>query len=693
MKRRKIFINKINTAKFFNPKKITIMTISGIVFLSVLIMTFIFLKIDIGYIFSCIGREIKRNNAFALLVVVLLMFPVTKYLSTMVYLKPRMRRLGLEISGQEYFFLFLKIITINTITPFATGSEPYVIYWMKSRGADIEDANAISLIGTVFASVTEILITIPSFIYISAFYGTVTRTALGMTIYWFVFAGLCVNFIILSFFLTVGHSNKVHVWISMLSNFILRKLGRKYLTKEEILQKYKVDNAFKKRFTKELKEWKLNLAIICFNALCTCTLYVCVFASLSLIGVVKPTWANSNYLFNITNVAITANNFIPIPGAEGTIQVTIITLSSLFSDLNLVGDRVLYDITQGIGLWRIFTNYIPLIFSTILISFYYAYKIAVLHIRKVYNIPIKPKINSLSFVVTVNRFNHRNLVRCLDSILVNKQKLEIVIYVKSLATKEKVKKLLLSNPNYKSIKVIFKDGNGSKKIFRSIINNTKNKYITLINSDDYIHPRSSERINFPLENEQFDIIAYPQFIINDRGNNNQWIISNRCAKDNKEYFIGSNYISIYGMLFNRKYIAKHFKYFDDIDIYKTGISRLSYAILKADNFLLTNSFFYYHSYGNYEKETSASLKKYVNIFTKQIDLISNRQVPKYIASYIGLQEMLLIDKITKANIDKDIKKDLLLNLKDAKTNAKFIYKMNWNTKLRFKYCQARNILP
>ncbi len=693
MKRRKIFINKINASKFFTPKKIAVMVVSGIIFLAVLIMTFIFMKVDIKYIFSAIGKELHSNPVSSILLILLLMFPVTKYLSTMVYLKPRMRRLGLELSNQEYFFLFLKIITINTITPFATGSEPYVIYWMKSRGADLEDANAISLIGTIFASVTEILITIPSFIYVSMFYGSITRTALGMTIYWFIFAGLCVNFAILGFFLTVGQSNVVHVWISSFSNFILRKLGRNYLTKEQILQKYKVDSTFKKKFISELKEWKLNVAIICFNAICTCTLYSCVYFSLVLVGSVEPSIESSNYLFNITNVAITANNFMPIPGAEGTIQVTIVSLSALFPDLKLLGTRTEFGVTQGIALWRIFTNYVPLMVSTVLIGYYYVYKIVVLHIRKVYNIPCRTRMQPLAFVITVDKYNKNNLVRCIDSILENKHKVDIFIYAKSKALKDDIKKLLESQPHYKEIKLFEMPGDNSKKIFKHIIANTKKKYITFINANDYIHPRAIERISDPMENEEFDIVAYPQFIINDRGNKNQWIICNRCKKDNKEYYIANNYISIFGMLFNRKYISQNLKYFDGIDIYKTGISKLYYTIIKTDKFLLANSFFYYHTFGNNEIETASSLSKYVDNFGNVIELINNKQAPKYINHYIGLQEMYLNEKIAKANISKDIKKHLLERLDEIKFNSKFEYNAKWDSKLRFKYCQVRGILP
>lgn len=86
------------------------------------------------------------------------------------------------------------------------------------------------------------------------------------------------------------------------------------------------------------------------NSINTCLLYLAVFLALTLLGVVDNNLINSNLVFNITNVAVTANNFIPIPGAEGTIQITIITLATIFPDLELHGSNIDFGVTQSIHL-------------------------------------------------------------------------------------------------------------------------------------------------------------------------------------------------------------------------------------------------------------------------------------------------------------------------------------------------------
>ncbi len=696
MNRSKVFINKINANKFFTPKKLLLMVFGGALFIAAFVVTFVKLGIDPIKIFTTLGSELNQHPIYSLMLIVLVMFPITRYWCTIVYLKPRMRRMGIEISRLEYFTLFLKTWIINTITPFASGSEPYCIYWMTSRGAQIEDANAISLVNTVLAGFTEIIITIPSFIYISCFYDTIVHAgASGLAIYWMIFAGLCINFIIMFSFFGIGKSKKIHVWISMATNFILRKLKRKYLTKEEIIKKYTVDAAFKNKFTHELREWKLNAKIVICNAICTCMTYCAVFLSLSLLGVVDPTITNSDYIFNITNVAVTANNFIPIPGAEGTLQITIIALANAFGEkITPTGTINPEALVQPIGLWRIFTNYLPLILATFFVCLYYGYKLLVLHFRKMHNIEVTTKYSSLSFVVTVNKYSEDNLRRCLNSILIpSKHKREILIYTRYPEDAVKIKEVL-KQKEYKDIKVYHSEGTKTYKIFKEISNNIKNTYMVLVDANDYIHPKYFERISEPLNNQTFDIVAYPQFIINDKQRVNQWKMNNFCKKDNKEYYLSNNYISIFGMLFNKKYIKSHLNYFNDIDIFKSGINRLPNTIIKTDNFMLTNTFFYYHNYENNEIDSVDSLKYYLEVFEATVKDIKNKQVPSYISKYIALEYLILNEKISQnKQIDKETKKELEEELSKIKQDVPFKIRVGFKTMLRFTYSKYRGILP
>lgn len=214
-----------------------------------------------------------------------------------------------------------------------------------------------------------------------------------------------------------------------------------------------------------------------------------------------------------------------------------------------------------------------------------------------------------------------------------------------------------------------------------------------INAHDFIHPETSQRINEPMNSKTYDIVSFPQFIINEKGIKNQWKLNNWCKKDNKEYYLSNNYVSIYGMLFNKKFVIDHIKYFNNIDIYKNGISNLPYVIIKSDNFLYTNTFFYYHCYENVEVENKTSLSHYLEIFKGAVNFVANKKASKYIGNYLSIQESLIYQKIQSAHIDKEDKKQLYNELLKVKNSASFKYKTNTIFLLRYMYCKARGILP
>ena len=67
--------------------------------------------------------------------------------------------------------------------------------------------------------------------------------------------------------------------------------------------------------------------------------------------------------FNYTNIAVTANNWIPIPGAEGTLQILIITF---INGINTNVDNVFKEnVNNIIFVWRIFTFYLPAVIGMI----------------------------------------------------------------------------------------------------------------------------------------------------------------------------------------------------------------------------------------------------------------------------------------------------------------------------------------
>lgn len=357
--------------KFFTRKKIIWMIFGGSVFLVAIFLTFYFLEINLGDIFYLLSKNNTPGMYFIMFS--FLLYPIFRGIYIYFSIAPRIKCLNLNISRWEYVFLTTKMLIINAVTPFASGSEPYFIYWLKSRGVPIEKATSISLINAFLSMVAEIIITIPSFIVIAIIYPQIARSSLGVGIFWLTVGGLLLNLTFVGFYMILGFSSKTHYQISLLSNKILAMLKMKHLNKKEIYHKYMVEQTFKRSFKGELKQIKQNILLITAFSIFTITSYVSLYLGFY---VLSPNELGNIYsfglLFNVGNVAITANAFIPIPNAEFSLQVCIMTLASLISN-NSNFDKDFF--SSSTGLWRIMTSYLPILISILITGFYYSAKI------------------------------------------------------------------------------------------------------------------------------------------------------------------------------------------------------------------------------------------------------------------------------------------------------------------------------
>lgn len=74
-------------------------------------------------------------------------------------------------------------ILLNGITPFYLGSEPYKFYWLKKNGLKNRDCLVIISITTFFWNLLDIIITIPSFAYLSSFYKQMIQNSDFINVY------------------------------------------------------------------------------------------------------------------------------------------------------------------------------------------------------------------------------------------------------------------------------------------------------------------------------------------------------------------------------------------------------------------------------------------------------------------------------------------------------------------------------
>lgn len=347
---------------FLSKKNIIFISIFLIilVIISVCVSVF-FLGIRFDTINSLLSQEFSINNLLWLFLMIISLFYIILWNSF--YLLRYAKDYGIKAKWYEWFIYGIVSIFFNSVTPFSLGSEPYRLYWLNKHGLNANKSLLVISITTIFWSATQIVITWPSFIYISTKYHILSSSQDGLIAYWFTFGGMLVDLLIFSTIFLLSYSKNCHVFLYSIYNFVLKKLKKPYKTKQQIIEEYKTNEAFKKQYIQEIKKIKNIVWQSVGTVLYSLTYYFSVYYSFRLINIDVFTFGN---VFNIANVAWTANNFIPIPGGEGTIQIILQKFLIAFQPSSIVDEN---QINSAIFVWRSFTFYIPTVMGLILFPY------------------------------------------------------------------------------------------------------------------------------------------------------------------------------------------------------------------------------------------------------------------------------------------------------------------------------------
>ncbi len=317
--------NNKNNKNYFSRKKVV--TLSVVVILFVLFIVFtskFFFDINfskIGELFS--ASYTNNSGSFFLWFLLLLLFPVFNVWFRIFVYKYKLAKKGIRTHWYDWILFSFTTFFIGGVTPFAFGAEPYIIYWLNKRGVSAKEATAMVASLNIVSPYVQVLITWPSFFILCADYGVNSGNSAWIGCFWSVFAGLMFDLMGTTFWLLMSLSKSFHYHWNVLVNWIRRLLKKDYKTKEEIRYEYVANATFKNMFKSEMKDWKFvittTIGSITWNILYYCSM---IFA-FHLMAPDLP--INEGQLFNYTNVATTANNFIPIPGAEGTLQAVLNT--------------------------------------------------------------------------------------------------------------------------------------------------------------------------------------------------------------------------------------------------------------------------------------------------------------------------------------------------------------------------------
>ena len=209
--------SECNKKIFFTRKKIIIFSLFFLSTIALFACTIIFVfKTNIFSLMMQIKFGLLARNKrfwFLLLIIYFLITPIFNVIS----LWTRVRRIT-KISFIQWFCLMITIDFIKAVTPANFVYDPYTIFWMKMNGVPIRKATTIMFINAWQWQLTQILITVPSFIIIVKHSYAMLTNQLNISIFSLMIIGLSIDIIGLIIMSLLCVSTNVHYFLSSILN-------------------------------------------------------------------------------------------------------------------------------------------------------------------------------------------------------------------------------------------------------------------------------------------------------------------------------------------------------------------------------------------------------------------------------------------------------------------------------------------
>ncbi len=505
-------INNQQPKSFFTKKKILMYLLCIVIFALIIFLVYKFvIDIDFNQLFHSFENN-QTEQLFPLWLTFLILFPVYNVFLRIFPYAYKLRQRGIIVEWYNWLIFAFVTFFIGAITPFAMGAEPYIIYWLNKRGLKPKDATAIVASFTVINPFMQILITWPSFFYVCSMYGANSSNQAWIGCFWAVFVGLMFDLMGTTFWLIMSLSKRMHFLINYGINRVKKFFKLPNKSKEEIKQEYIDNAAFQKAFLKEMRDLKFVIALGCMSLLWNFFYYSALILAFNLLD---PSYRLNPWdIFNFVNIATTANNFIPIPGAEGTIQgviVVFIRTSKNIGDIGFAEDELKILADNSVFLWRFFTFYITAILG--LVAF------VVLICQEGYKIVIQSKRRKAGRVDKTF-----SIIVYLRGEL-DKLKLTLIYLINNRYDNNKVE-IILANTNKKdelndelneiikenNIKYVYKKGLSKDESIKYALDNdlVHNDYLNLIESNSLLNFSVLEAINNTYRNYDLHVTSFKQ---------------------------------------------------------------------------------------------------------------------------------------------------------------------------------------
>ncbi len=346
-----------NTAFWTKRKILTYsLLLTIIIILSVLTIIFI-LKINFIDVFQQLFNSLSHGGLNILWFILLLVLPFYKSLSYFLMVYFHIKKINIRFRWYQWAQYCFILVFLTSVTPFSIGAEPFIIFWLNKNKVPAKEASAMVLSSTIVAQLAIICITWPSFIYVSTMYSSLASTPNGLLGYWFGLVGMVIDMLGVTVFIVLGMSVNVHYWLAYIFNLCKKYIKLSYVDKSTLKLQYQKEGDFQLLFLSKLKNYPAMIIIFTYSLSYQVFCYLAVYLSLLLLSSNNGVPFTLADIYNYSNIAITANNFMPVPGSEGTIQLLMQTLIKAGSQGLSLGDINL--LNNSLFIWRFFSFYLP----------------------------------------------------------------------------------------------------------------------------------------------------------------------------------------------------------------------------------------------------------------------------------------------------------------------------------------------
>lgn len=339
-----------NTNIFLTKRRLYFFIASFLVFVALTIVALVsILNIDFLTLFNNIGEQFRTSNLSALFFIIILAAPVFRTVQLALAYYFICKKKNIKVTFLETIWVALIFIFIVSITPSSIGGEPFLIYWLRRKNLEVSEASAVVLLNSTGGQAMSLLVTWPSYIYLLTLYNSFIDTPNGQLIFWFSTVGMILDAIVMISFIITSTSSHMHYYISLVFNQFLKFFKFNYKNKEEIRFQLRQNKSFRKLLATEYRNYWIVTYIFVSNAAVHVILYTLMFVSIGMVFDYQT--ISFSDVYNFTNIATTANNFIPLPGSEGSLQLL---LKAMLGWNNKIDSA---HIDQGIFVWRFSWTY------------------------------------------------------------------------------------------------------------------------------------------------------------------------------------------------------------------------------------------------------------------------------------------------------------------------------------------------